>query len=332
MTSTPRRAGSLDILAVIPARDTAGDIGPCVDALMAAGLAADRIVVVDDGSIDATGSIAAGRGVVLMHGGGAGAASARNKGATHPAGDVLLFVDADVTVHPDAVRRVRERLESDAGLAAIFGAYDREPLHPQAVSRIRNLLNHHVHASNPGEATSFWTGLGAVRRDVFEALGGFDPGQRMMEDIEFGLRLVRAGHRILLDPEIRGSHRKRWTLAGLVRADLWNRAVPWTRLMHSELGRSVPAGLNVSAAGKVSVLAVAATLIALPVFLMAPGPGALLVMAGLGALAVANRGFLSLLARLDGAGRALQGLGVLWVHFLCAGLGYALARTGIARG
>ena len=75
------------------------------------------------------------------------------------------------------------------------------------VSQYRNLLHHFVHQHGNSEASTFWAGCGAIRRSVFEEMGGFDE-QRFptpsIEDIELGYRLRQAGHRILLDKACRG--------------------------------------------------------------------------------------------------------------------------------
>ena len=56
----------------------------------------------------------------------AGPAEARNTGAGEGAGDVLVFVDADVVVHPDAFTRIRGAFGADPSLVAVFGAYDEK--------------------------------------------------------------------------------------------------------------------------------------------------------------------------------------------------------------
>jgi GT2 family glycosyltransferase len=81
---------------------------------------------------------------------------------------------------------------------------------------------------------TFWAGLGAIRRDAFLAVGGFDEQHfpyPSIEDIDLGIRLVASGRRILLDPAIQGKHLKRWTLASMVRTDLVRRGIPWARLV-----------------------------------------------------------------------------------------------------
>jgi GT2 family glycosyltransferase len=163
-----------------------------------------------------------------------GPAAARNLGARQASGDVLVFVDADVEVHADAFARIRGAFGDDQGLAAVFGSYDDDPGAPGIVSDFRNLLHHHVHQEGAGAATTFWAGLGAIRRDVFLALGGFDE-QRFpkpsVEDIELGMRLHAQGGRIVLDPAIQGKHLKSWTLANMAKTDLFRRGVPWLRLV-----------------------------------------------------------------------------------------------------
>ena len=226
--------------AVIPATDLRATLGRVVDAIEGARAGPEEVVVVD-------------RPAEL------GAAAARNRGAEGAAGDVIVFVDADVEVHEDAFERIRAAFAGDSELAAIFGSYDDEPQGGSAVSDFRNLLHHFVHHRGAGPATTFWTGLGAIRREVFLEAGGFDERYRWLEDVELGMRLRRRGARILLDPTIQGKHLKRWTLLGMLKSDLMHRAVPWLRLMLEN--RSLSSALNLSwrdriATGAAALLAV----------------------------------------------------------------------------
>ena len=163
-----------------------------------------------------------------------GPAAARNLGARRASGDVIVFVDADVEVHEDAFARIRAAYADDADLAAVFGSYDDNPEGGGVVSDFRNLLHHHVHQNGAGAATTFWAGLGAIRRDVFLEVGGFDETRFRLpsvEDIELGMRLHVCGRRVLLDPAVQGKHLKVWTFATMIRTDLLRRGVPWLRLV-----------------------------------------------------------------------------------------------------
>ena len=257
-----------------------------------------------------------------------GPAAARNEGATAASGDVLVFIDADIEIHPDAFARIRHAFASDPELCAVFGSYDDRPRAPGVVSVFRNLLHHHVHQSSAGPATTFWGGIGAVRRDAFELVGGFDHERFALpsvEDIELGMRLTAAGKRIVLEPAIQGTHLKRWTLAQMVRTDLFQRGIPWVDLLiESRSGSSV---LNLGWRHRLSTLAVLA------------GVGGLaarrprVTAASLGALVVLNHSFYTLLARQRGGPEAVAGVGLHSLHHLTGALSVpaALLRRGRRR-
>ncbi len=232
-------AGSLKDLRlsiVVPAHNAALHLPFCLDAIAHSDLPRDQweLIVVDDASTDATPSFAAAADQTLRTGERPrGPAYARNRGAAAASGEILAFVDADVAVHRESLRLLVDRLTSDPGLVAVFGAYDEEPSDPALISRYRNLLHHYAHRTNAGEVPTFWAGCGAVRAAVFREVGGFDEvlyDKPQIEDIELGYRLVQKG-RILLDPLIQAKHYKKWLFWPMIRTDFRDRAVPWVRLL-----------------------------------------------------------------------------------------------------
>ena len=258
---------------------------------------------------------------------GAGPAVARNLGVARGSGEIVVFVDSDVEVHPDALRRLREALDRDPRLDAVFGSYDDRPADPAVVSRFRNLLHHHVHVSSPGPAATFWAGLGAIRRDVFEASGGFDE-QRYprpsIEDIELGMRLHAAGGRIELEPAARGTHLKTWTLRSMLRTDFATRGAPWVALQ-LEAGRAA-GSLNLTWRQRIAAAAAVTSALAAARRRPRLAVTALLVMAA------PNARFYALLARCGGPRLALAGVPLHFAHHLAAaasvpaGLALWLAR------
>ena len=281
-----------------------------------------------------------------------GPAHARNRGAAVASGELLVFVDADVRVRPDTLRRLRGALREAPGTAAVFGSYDDRPPAEGVISRYRNLLHHHVHQRHPGEAETFWAGCGAVRRDVFEQVGGFDDRRYrrpQIEDIELGRRLRSLGHRIELRPEIQVTHLKRWSLAGVLRVDFWDRGVAWVQLLLEEGPGATAATLNldrterwcaalvvgaaiVGAAGIALLLAPASTAGGTPglgsIALLGVEAGRVLLAAAglwLAGVAVLQADFYRLLWRRGGVRLLLGGAALHLLHYLTAA---AAAVTG----
>lgn len=196
-----------------------------------------EIIVVDDGSTDGSGAVAAALGArVIATGGRRGPGAARNLGARQAQGDILWFVDSDVVVRSDAVQHIRRAL-ADNDYVAVFGSYDDRPLARNFLSQYKNLVHHHYHQTGRGEATTFWAACGAVRKNAFIAARGFDAlryPRPSIEDIELGYRLRAACGRIRLDPELQCTHLKVWKLRGMLTTEIRDRALPWAFLL---LGR-----------------------------------------------------------------------------------------------
>lgn len=322
MTDPPR------LSIIVPAQNAQDFLPRCLEALDGAreGIASE-VLVVDDASTDDTAEFAESRGVeVLRLERGRGPSAARNRGAARARGATLMFVDADVVVHPDALSRVLELLDRHPEVSAVFGSYDRDPAARGAVTRYKNLLHHFVHQHARSEAFTFWTGCGAIRRSAFEEMGGFDEEDYpfCIEDIELGYRLRRAGHALRLDREIQCTHLKRWTLLSLIRTDVCCRAVPWARL--NRIHGVSPDDLNIKPSQKLSV---ALTMLALALIALGPlWPGCLLA-AGLLLLAVLalNAGLFRFFAGVGGWAFALQCAPLHLLYFAYSGLSYLLCEA-----
>ena len=213
------------------------------------------IIVVDDSSIEDTAAVARQHGcTVLSTNRRSGPGCARNLGAAQARGDVLVFLDADVRVHHESLRLLVAHLD-DPAIGAAFGAYDENPLDAGFFSRYRNLLHCHTHRVGRVEASTFWAGFGAIRRELFQEFGGFDESydSSSIEDIELGMRLNAAGVQIRLDHRAQAQHLKRWTFPEMSRTDIFRRGIPWTRLILKR--RRMPNDLNLRWSQRVSVAA-----------------------------------------------------------------------------
>ena len=246
----------MHLTVIIPVHNGGEDFRRCLVALSTSTRAPDEIIVVDDASTDGSAAVARAftARVLPLTGGPYGPAVARNRGAALASGDVLVFIDADVAVHADTLAQMEQALTDHPEIAALFGSYDDRPSKPGLVTRYKNLQHHYVHQHGQREASTFWAGAGAVRRSVFADRGGFDERytRPSIEDIEFGVRLKRAGHRIWLCKDIQVTHLKKWTLISWLRADIFGRAVPWTQLILAT--RSLPSDLNLDTKSRLSAV------------------------------------------------------------------------------
>ena len=225
------------ISVVIPIYQAEGYLGRALAPLVAALEQGEllEVIVVDDGSTDGGPDLCCEAGIrVIPTETRRGPAAARNRGAALARGELLLFLDADTVMHADVPKRVRETFARRPECVALFGSYDDRPAHPGWVSQYRNLLHHWVHQTGAEEASTFWSGCGAIRREVFEAVGGFDVerfAHASVEDIELGMRLYASGHLVLLQKDIQVQHLKHWTFGNTLYTDVFRRARPWSRML-----------------------------------------------------------------------------------------------------
>ena len=324
----------MKLTVIIPAYNGGEDLGLCLQSLKASKCPPDEIIMVDDGSSDASADLAAqlGATVISLPDGPRGPARARNHGAAAARGDVLVFLDADVTTHPETLGRIKTCMANSPELAALFGSYDTNPSAPGLVSRYKNLFHHYIHQHGRAEASTFWAGCGAIRRNVFRAVGGFDESylSAAVEDIDLGARLCRRGYSIRLCPDIQVTHLKRWTFPSLLRADIFRRAVPWSRLILRQ--GHWPRDLNVDARSRLSAFWAWAAMFFLALGFWSPSVWWGLVPS-LTALGMINFDLYRFFWRQGGPGFAVGAVGLHWLYLIYSSLTFAVlaGRTWLGK-
>jgi glycosyltransferase involved in cell wall biosynthesis len=305
---------------VVPVYNSRDELTLCLQALAASEYDCFEVLVVDDGSETPVEPLAAQHGFgYLRLDGPHGPAHARNRGVEQVRGEYVVFIDADVCVHPATLACIAQAFAADPQLAAVIGSYDDAPADAGFISRYKNLFHHYVHQNSDGPVPTFWSGCGAMRRDVFLAMGGFDEQRYRrpaIEDIELGTRLTLAGHRIVLDRRIKGKHLKRWTLWKLVQTDIFDRGIPWTRLM---LRTGAVNTLNVTFKERASVVLVYLALLALLAAVVWP-PALFCAVLLLLTVTLWHWDFYRFYVRRQGLWFALRVLPLHWLYFLYCGV------------
>jgi len=320
---------ALKVSLVIPVHNGGDMFRRCLEAVRAAEPAADEVIVVADGETDGSGELAQQFGAKVIYRQTAGGpAIARNIGARAANGDILFFIDADVSIDPQTIGRVIQKFSDQPDISALIGSYDDSPSAANFLSQYKNLFHHYTHQQSREEASTFWGACGAIRRNIFFEIGGFDERytRPCIEDIELGYRVKKYGHKIRLMKELQIKHMKRWDTLSLLKADFFYRALPWVDLILNE-GRLVN-DLNLKISSRVSVISVYLLSLLIPLGLLYSVwffvPAALLMALIFGL----NWSLYRFFKDKRGLGFALLTIPWHWFYFLYSGLAFFI---GVAR-
>ncbi|HPB29909.1 MAG TPA: glycosyltransferase [Candidatus Sumerlaeota bacterium] len=207
---------------VVPVRNGEALIGDCLESLCALDYPADvrEIIVVDNGSTDATASVVSRYSVRLLSEPKTGASCARNTGWRAAVHDLVAFTDSDCVVNKEWLKNLVRNFTDDA-LGACGGALCPAPprtvieeyvIHKDILSQERALRD------EPISPPFIVTASAMYRRRALEDVGGFDETMTLpCEDADLAWRVGWKGWRIGYDPDAVAVHRHRATLGGLLR-------------------------------------------------------------------------------------------------------------------
>lgn len=200
-----------------------------------------------------------------------GPAGARNAAAKKAKGTILVFLDSDVEVYPDTLLRIAHTFQKDEDLTAITGVWDKEQKTNRFFPQFKALRDWSYWTNERdrgGYYYLFSTRIAALRRRVFERLGGFNVEFRQMEDVEITYRIARR-YAIIFAPYVRVHHEFEdfWAVA---RKYFW-RSFYWTKL-YAERRKFDPVATTMweSIAALTAVGSVGITVMAMVIFFVFP--------------------------------------------------------------
>jgi cellulose synthase/poly-beta-1,6-N-acetylglucosamine synthase-like glycosyltransferase len=314
----------LSVSVIVPVHRIDKAFNECINSVIKTLRDIDELIIIADGiDVNSINFLAKWNIKILSTGKISGPAVARNSGAQIAKGDLLFFVDSDVTIQPDAILKVASIFNNDKEVKALIGSYDDEPADRNFISQYKNLFHHYIHQTSSENASTFWGACGVIRKDVFIALNGYDESysQPSIEDIELGYRIINAGYKILLHKNLQIKHFKRWSFISLIKTDFFNRALPWTKLMfrHNRFLND----LNLKSSSRISVFIIFIFLLFLAgsiwrsEFFIFAGISSLLLL-------IINLPVYRFFHKKRGLLFALKVIPLHWLYFIYSGLAFGL--------
>lgn len=211
MTLRPEQpeAGAILVSIIVPARNEEASLGACLRSLVAQNGVAREIIVVDDGSSDATRAIAAGYPEVRLLSAGplppgwCGKANACRTGAEAARGEWLLFTDADTVHRPGSLARaVAEAREQRAALLSYSPAQELRGLAERALMPL--IFAELACTYRPDEVSDAASPAAAangqyllITREAYEAVGGHAAvAGDLLEDVGLARAVKATGRRL----------------------------------------------------------------------------------------------------------------------------------------
>lgn len=212
---------------IMPIYNRAGSLEKTLVSLIGQTLPSDRfeVIIVDDGSDDRPEELLESLQVPydlrFKFQENRGAAAARNLGAAHAQGEILLFLDSDMIAEPELLA---EHLKIHDERDRVLGVGRRKPW-PEArcspVTRILD-LDSNVHEGDDSSVdVSFeeaFTANLSFKRTHFAQVGGFDEEFRAYEDTDFAYRTTQLGFEVVFNPSAVAYHNHPMTLEQVCRS------------------------------------------------------------------------------------------------------------------
>ena len=214
------KARGESVSVVIPALNEEEQIGECLESLQRQSVSDFEVIVVDNGSTDATASIARTYGAHVIEEKERGIARARQTGFEAARGKIIASTDADTIVPPNWIRRIHQVFTEDPTLCGVFGPFhlkrgsSPDPFINRLIPYLERIGTSYHRGTTALGLPQFSGTNFAAYKDVFFQVDGFRSPKdghyyQRSEDIQLGLKIYQAGKvRFLNDLAVCTSARK----------------------------------------------------------------------------------------------------------------------------
>ena len=208
---------------IIPCYNASDVIECCLDQIIQSTNKNYEIICVDDCSTDNTIEVIKNykKVITIPLKKNQGAAVSRNVGVKKAKGNILLFIDSDVILNKNTIEMILlsfKKTKADS----IVAIYSEKHPYKGIVSNYKNLHLRYTRLIMPERVHIFDGSCVAIKKEVFNAVGGFDENIRILagEDWDLASKIYSYGYYIYLDKTISFIHRKEYKLLNLFKTDL----------------------------------------------------------------------------------------------------------------
>jgi len=218
----------LKLSVIIPVFNSEKTITACLGAISLSSNKPLEVLVVNDGSTDQSRELAAKfKCKIVDLDKNQGRANARNVGASQATGDVLIFIDADIVIPPDALIKVMEIFRSKENVMVVNGILAAEVGGLNFCSDYKNLYMNYNFKSMPDHVDFIFSSFVAIKKEFFLPFKDY----KATDDTELGMRMAQTHNKkIFLAKDIEVSHLKLYTFFGLLQND-FKVARDWAALL-----------------------------------------------------------------------------------------------------
>ena len=295
---------------IVPAYNASRTIGSCLEAIFNSDFKDFEVVVIDDASNDSTIDIAKKFPCRIVETEKRlGTHNIRNMAKNESRYGMLVYIDSDILIKPDALSKIERSFKEEPGLAAVVGVLSKEHPSNGYFSQYKNLYMHYILNKCPRYIDFIYGSFYAIKKEHFQecwSLGRFG------EDTDLGMRLCKQNLRILLNKEIEVVHLKEYSFVSFLRNDF---IIPyyWAKIFIRQHGWvTLAKKKRFSHARSGQIFSIVLAGLTLPLLFISPLISAALVILFL----LVNSGFFAFLYRQRGAFFVFRSVFLTWLDTL----------------
>ena len=177
-----------------------------------------EIIVVDDNSSDLTIEKVTALGVRLIkHKKNHGPSFSRNQGAKIANGNTLIFIDSDIMIYSDTLKKIDRFFAEKNDFSGVSGNYEPFCSMKNFISQFKNLLAYYARINQPKNVDWAQSSLFAIKASAFKSVGGFNEDLRHCEDVMLGKTLVQNNYNLAFCNILKIQHMKTYSFLSFLK-------------------------------------------------------------------------------------------------------------------